>query len=149
MDSHALDFPDDRFDLIISRDFTWTFHDPVKVYSEWKRVLRPGGKILIFDANYGTLPSCTVCENRIKRMFFSNKRRPAWDIAAFSNLGMDVCAETELNNELSSENTHLLNETPPPFLIVAEKIHELETRKTERVIDFQEGYCKVTTIRWD
>jgi SAM-dependent methyltransferase len=173
MDSHVLDFPDDCFDLIVSRDFTWMFRDPVKAYSEWKRVLRPGGKILIFDANYGLfcfdneiavkkqqyedvyrknygiLPSGTICENRIRRMFFSNKRRPAWDIAAFSNLDMAVSAEIELSNELSSENNRLLNGAAPLFLITAEKIHELETKKTERTIHFREDYCKVTTIRWE
>ncbi|MCH3963767.1 MAG: class I SAM-dependent methyltransferase [Clostridium sp.] len=52
MDSHALNFEDESFDLIVSRNVTWTLRDAETAYKEWKRVLHPGGKILIFDANW-------------------------------------------------------------------------------------------------
>lgn len=52
MDCHALDFPDNSFDLVVSRNVTHTLRDHVKVYSEWLRVLKPGGTLLIFDANW-------------------------------------------------------------------------------------------------
>ncbi len=51
-DSHALPFPDNHFDCVISRNVTWTLIDAEQSYREWLRVLRPGGKILIFDANW-------------------------------------------------------------------------------------------------
>ena len=50
-DGQKLDFDDESFDLIISRNVTWTLIDAQKAYGEWKRVLKPDGKILIFDAN--------------------------------------------------------------------------------------------------
>ncbi len=52
MDAHNLTFPDNSFDLIVSRNIMWTLADPPRVYSEWMRVLRPGGKIVTFDGNY-------------------------------------------------------------------------------------------------
>lgn len=53
MDAQDLKFEDCSFDLIISRNVTWTLPDPKKAYAEWCRVLAPGGKIVNFDANYG------------------------------------------------------------------------------------------------
>ena len=52
MDAHYLDFPDETFDLVVSRNVTHALRDHGRVYSEWKRVLKPGGVLLIFDANW-------------------------------------------------------------------------------------------------
>lgn len=52
MDCHALDFPDNSFDLVVSRNVTHTLWDPITVYRQWHRVLKPGGILLIFDANW-------------------------------------------------------------------------------------------------
>ena len=52
MDCHALDFPDGSFDAVVSRNVTHALLDHVTVYREWLRVLRPGGTLLIFDANW-------------------------------------------------------------------------------------------------
>lgn len=51
MDCHQLDFEDNLFDLVVSRNVTHTFRNHKKVYKEWLRVLKPGGVLLIFDAN--------------------------------------------------------------------------------------------------
>ena len=52
MDCHELAFPDESFDLVVSRNVTHALRDNAQVYAEWKRVLRPGGVLLIFDANW-------------------------------------------------------------------------------------------------
>ncbi|MBR6114184.1 MAG: class I SAM-dependent methyltransferase [Oscillospiraceae bacterium] len=52
MDCHEPAFPDDSFDLVVSRNVTHALRDHVRAYSEWLRVLRPGGTLLIFDANW-------------------------------------------------------------------------------------------------
>jgi len=51
-DFGKLPFSDDTFDLLISRNVTHTIRDHLKVYGEWNRVLKPGGVLLIFDANW-------------------------------------------------------------------------------------------------
>ena len=52
MDANHLDFPDRSFDLIVSRNVTHTLLNHAAAYAEWKRVLKDGGKILIYDANW-------------------------------------------------------------------------------------------------
>ena len=52
MDAQHLEFENDSFDLIISRNVTWCLENPVQAYQEWLRVLRKGGKIVNFDANH-------------------------------------------------------------------------------------------------
>lgn len=43
---------DASFDLIAMRNVTWLLKDPVKALCEWKRLLVPGGRMLVFDANW-------------------------------------------------------------------------------------------------
>ena len=52
MDAQQMAFPDDSFDLIVMRNVTWNLEDPELAYKEWLRVLRPGGQILVYDANW-------------------------------------------------------------------------------------------------
>ena len=53
MDAENPEFPDDTFDVIISRNLTWTLPHVRHAYQEWLRVLKKGGVLLNFDANYG------------------------------------------------------------------------------------------------
>ena len=52
MDCCHLDFPDSTFDLVLSRNLTHILTDHRQAYGEWRRVLKPGGELLIFDANW-------------------------------------------------------------------------------------------------
>ncbi len=51
-DFGKLPFAADSFDLLVSRNVTHIIREHLKVYGEWHRVLRPGGVLLIFDANW-------------------------------------------------------------------------------------------------
>ncbi len=51
-DFGKLPFPDESFDLVVSRNVTHIIREHLKVYGEWLRVLKPGGVLLIFDANW-------------------------------------------------------------------------------------------------
>ena len=53
MDAENVDFPDGTFDVVISRNLTWTLPHVRRAYRDWVRVLKKGGVLLNFDANYG------------------------------------------------------------------------------------------------
>ena len=52
MDAENPEYDDDTFDFVISRNLTWTLPDAQKAYKEWMRVLKKGGRLLNFDANW-------------------------------------------------------------------------------------------------
>ena len=52
MDAQNLDFPDQTFDAVVSRNLTWNLENPTRAYQEWLRVLKKGGKLLNYDANW-------------------------------------------------------------------------------------------------
>ncbi len=51
-DAENLPFPDESFDAIVSRHLLWTIPDPEKAVLDWKRVLKPNGKLLIIDGDW-------------------------------------------------------------------------------------------------
>ena len=52
MNAEALSFADASFDAVISRNLTWNLPHPEQACAEWARVLKPGGLLLNFDANW-------------------------------------------------------------------------------------------------
>lgn len=51
-DAQRLPFADATFDLLVSRNVSWNLLQPEAAYREWLRILRPGGHLLNFDANW-------------------------------------------------------------------------------------------------
>lgn len=51
-DAEKLPFEDNSFDLVGSKYLLWTLHQPSSAILEWKRVLKPGGKIFAIDGNW-------------------------------------------------------------------------------------------------
>lgn len=52
MDAQELTFEDSSFDVVLSRNLTWVLEKPEQTYLNWQKVLRPGGLLLNFDANW-------------------------------------------------------------------------------------------------
>lgn len=52
MNAEKLAFQTASFDVLVTRNVTWNLHDPEKAYAQWMRVLKPGGLLLNFDANW-------------------------------------------------------------------------------------------------
>jgi ubiquinone/menaquinone biosynthesis C-methylase UbiE len=48
-DAESLDFEDDSFDVLVSRNLLWTLPHPEKALKEWRRVVKPGGRLVISD----------------------------------------------------------------------------------------------------
>ena len=111
MNAQALEFPDGSFDAVVTRNLTWTLPDPEKAYREWFRVLRPGGVLLNFDADYarnirdenlaesrtdpaGVYGHAGMTEAQVREnaeitlsMPAADLDRPAWDLALLARLG--------------------------------------------------------------
>lgn len=77
-DFTMLPFEDDRFDVAVCRNVTWLMRAPESAYAEWLRVLRPGGKLVVFDANwYRYLIDAQVAESRAQDM--AGNTLEGWD----------------------------------------------------------------------
>ncbi|WP_411683151.1 class I SAM-dependent methyltransferase [Clostridium thailandense] len=130
MDAQDLKFQDESFDLIISRNVTWTLPDPKKAYEEWCRVLVLGGKIMNFDANYGqgfklaeetgqsykemqnwsqstynrTLQSEELISQRndfAKQLYICDIIRPQWDVDILLQNGISkIIIDTEISSRV-------------------------------------------------
>ena len=74
MDAQNLEFEPESFDMIVSRNLTWNLQNPQQAYSEWLRVLKPNGSLLIFDANW-----YAFLDNESLEKEFEAKRQQAID----------------------------------------------------------------------
>jgi ubiquinone/menaquinone biosynthesis C-methylase UbiE len=148
-DCHELPLIDNSFDLIVSRNVTWTLRDPLEVYRQWQRILRPGGRLLIFDANwhrhhydeelrreverrekeciriYGSTYSESKPKNiklDIERLPLCKILRPDWDDKALKNLGFfDVAFDRDITGPLWDDKEKLLYGATPMFMVTATK----------------------------
>lgn len=47
---------DGTYDAVVCRHLVWTLTDPGAALRDWHRVLRPGGRLLVFDGDFVNLP---------------------------------------------------------------------------------------------
>ena len=52
MDAEEPEFEPESFDVLVTRNLTWTLPHIAKAYREWYKLLRPGGVFINFDADY-------------------------------------------------------------------------------------------------
>lgn len=153
MDAQNLEFADETFDVVISRNLTWNLEKPEQAYQEWMRVLKPGGVLLNFDANwYGYLYDeekkeayeadrkkveeqqlddhylCTDIdrmENIARQVPLSAMEWPAWDTKVLESLGVcSIQTDSEIWKRVWSEEERLNYASTPMFLVRAEKSAE-------------------------
>ena len=149
MNAEELSFPDESFDLVISRNLSWNLVRPLLAYKHWARVLKPGGLLLNFDANWyhylfksqakearlqdrehvklagvqdDTAGTDTVTmEALAKKAPLSQRERPAWDLAVLNYLGLEASADTQVYKQLWTLDEWINNASTPLFLIKAKK----------------------------
>lgn len=44
--------PDETYDAVICRHLVWTLTEPEQALADWFRVIKPGGKLLVFDGDW-------------------------------------------------------------------------------------------------
>ena len=149
MDAQALDYEDGCFDAVISRNLTWTLPDPERAYDQWFRVLKPGGVLLNFDANWyrylwdrgaeqahardrenlwasdvrdetaGT--DVSAMEAIARQAPLSARMRPGWDLGVLRGLGLQAAADTEIWRQVWTREERINNASTPMFLVEARK----------------------------
>ena len=138
MDAEHLEFPDESFDAVISRNLTWNLPRPDKAYKEWHRVLKKGGMLLNFDAEYAknvyrcdqshnkahedlskeTLDECSAL---YRMLTISALDRPVWDVQVLKQIGFsDVRTDSTVSERIfRKENQFYIPD--PMFSIRATK----------------------------
>ena len=137
MDAENLTFADETFDVVISRNLTWTLPDANRAYREWLRVLKKGGCLLNFDANYGAsdcadtshLPQnhahnklgeelLQECEEIKRQLPISSYQRPAWDVGVLGNLGtVELFLDFSVSKRIYMEKDEFYN--PDPLFVIS------------------------------
>lgn len=146
MDVNALAFGDESFDVLVMRNVTWTLEHPERVYTEFKRLLRAGGMLLIYDANWQMhwfdeelLRRVRAREQRYFEKYgraeivsnedmeyyktapLTHTPRPAWDEKTLKDLGFSVTITEDIGRFVYEEWEKDLYAESPLFEICAVK----------------------------
>ncbi len=130
MDAEAPEFPRRSFDAIVTRNLTWQLPHLGTAYKKWREILRPGGVLINFDADYcrervdAPLPEnhahrgitagqMQAYEHLKDELRPTQRPRPSWDAellaaAGFRNIELDFGAW----GRLYAEHDEFYNPTP-------------------------------------
>lgn len=141
MDAEAPDFPPESFDALVTRNLTWTLPHLWEAYRQWYRLLKPGGVLLNFDADYcrtvqegedGDLPDSHAHKNISQSLWAENEAisleisayqlpRPQWDVQLLLEAGFErVTVDAGVYKRIYREVDEFYNPTPI-FCICAQK----------------------------
>lgn len=149
-DAQDLDVESDSFDVIVTRNVTWNLPNPAKAYQEWQRVLKKGGVLYNFGADwYGHLfdeekresyekdrqhtedenvedyykgTDIEKMEEIARQVPLSQLKRPEWDMEAMKNAGFqNIVCDQQVWKEVWTEEEILNNSASPIFLLEGHK----------------------------
>jgi 2-polyprenyl-3-methyl-5-hydroxy-6-metoxy-1,4-benzoquinol methylase len=105
MDAEKLTFDKESFDVVIARNVTWNLTNPKEAYKQWLSVLKSGGILLNYDAEYAkdhhkqqincakhahnqlSMEELDKCHHIYHMLPISAQIRPEWDIQILEELG--------------------------------------------------------------
>ena len=141
MDAENPVFPPESFDVLTTRNLTWTLPHIEKAYRKWYRILKPGGVLINFDADYKAaldneaeyelpenhahklVPDHMKAENDAITMEIGacHKPRPQWDVQLLLETGFEcITVDAGVYKRIYSEIDEFFNPTPI-FTIAARK----------------------------
>ncbi len=140
---NRLPFQTGSFDLIMSRDVTWTLTSPEEQLLQWANLLTAGGTMLYFDAEwYGYLKSdrhkrlhdayrkevkrkggfcyqkATDMEEVAQNLPMTHRNRPQWDMAFWNTQSAYACEVLEGLNETVYTAMEQMQYAPYPEFLV-------------------------------
>ena len=141
MDAENPQFAPESFDVLVTRNLTWTLPHIAKAYREWYQLLKPGGVLINFDADYCAalededeielpenhahklVPEDLTKENEAITMELSAYQgpRPQWDVQLLVEAGFErVLVDVGVYKRIYKEIDEFYNPTPI-FTIAAYK----------------------------
>lgn len=143
---HHLPFTEESFDLILSRDVTWTLTDPKNQLREWFELLKPGGKMLYFDAEWNYhlknkknfedwkkikksieqegivfYPKAGILDKVAVTLPMTHEDRPLWDQKFWSHEGHSCRVYKNLNPYIFNREEQIHYKAHPVFLVEVTK----------------------------
>ncbi len=136
MDAEQPQFAPASFDVIITRNLTWSLPHLADAYRAWHTLLKEGGLLLNFDADYcrekedRCIPACNAHADLSRETMQaydhlkdelrgSSAPRPDWDRELLQKAGFrDVQIDTDVWKRIYQEHDEFFNPTPI-FLISA------------------------------
>ena len=133
MDAEEPDFAPESFDVLVTRNLTWTLPHIEKAYREWYRLLKPGGVLINFDADYSAaledeeehelpenhahklVPEYMKAENEAITMEVGayHGPRPQWDVQLLIEAGFErVSVDMGAYRRIYAEIDEFFNPTP-------------------------------------
>ncbi len=129
MDAESPDFPEQSFDVLISRNLTWALPHLDKAYCAWRRLLKDGGLLLNFDGDYcrgaedvplpenhahrQIAPSLLADYEKMKQVLRRPKLRPRWDEELLKKAGFSrICVDHSVWERVYAEADEFYNPTP-------------------------------------
>lgn len=130
MDAEAPDFAPGSFDVLVTRNLTWGLPHLENAYQNWHKLLKPGGILVNFDADYcrekneQPLPENHAHKgipDRMKQEYEAFKAelrpgqqpRPMWDMALLEKAGFrDIQIDEEVYRRIYCEFDEFYNPTP-------------------------------------
>jgi ubiquinone/menaquinone biosynthesis C-methylase UbiE len=147
MDAEEPEFEPESFDVLVTRNLTWTLPHIEKAYREWYKLLKPGGILINFDADYNAaleneeaydlpenhahklVPDYMKAENDAitKEIGAYHQPRPQWDVQLLVEAGFErVTLDMGVYKRIYTEIDEFFNPTPI-FAIAAFRSQELMT----------------------
>lgn len=130
MDAENPDFAPASFDAIVTRNLTWCLPHLPEAYCAWHRILKPGGLLLNFDADYcreapapalpahhahqDIAPNLMEEYEAIKKTLRACQQpRPQWDVALLQQAGFrDITVDPTVWKRIYNKQDEFFNPTP-------------------------------------
>lgn len=133
MDAEQPDFAPESFDVLVTRNLTWTLPHLAEAYRAWYTLLKPGGVLINFDADYcraveegndGELPDNHAHKNIDPALWSENEAismelsayqmpRPQWDVQLLVEAGFErVSVDMGVYRRIYQEIDEFYNPTP-------------------------------------